>query len=114
VGNFLTYRGAARLDQALAHALPHAVHAHLKDVAAVGPDWRFVPLGEGMVDWRAVATSIARLASNLPVAIELPLRLVRPVRGDPRRAAEPVPLPVIQAAIGRSLFAWEGVTTGPR
>ncbi len=112
VGNLLTYDTATPLDIALGTALPHSVHAHLKDVAAVGPDWRFVPLGEGMVDWRAVAASIVKLAPDLLVAIELPLRLDRPGRGDPRRSVYSVPLPIIQAAIDRSLATWNGFIGG--
>jgi hypothetical protein len=43
------------------------------------------------------------------VAIELPLRLRRPGRGDPVRAAEPLPLAMIREAIRCSLAAWERV-----
>ncbi|TNC65048.1 sugar phosphate isomerase/epimerase [Rubellimicrobium roseum] len=104
VGNLCTYAGG--LEPGLSAALPAAVHAHLKDFAEDGPDWRFVPLGEGMVDWRAVAGAMGRLAPGLPVAVELPLRLHRPGRGDPVRMAEPLPLPTIREAIRRSLDVW--------
>lgn len=106
VGNLLTYAGGVDPGPGLAAALPFAAHAHLKDVADDGLDWCFVPLGEGLVDWLAAAAAMARLAPGLPVAVELPLRLRRPGRGDPRRAAEPVPLPVIRNALRRSLDAW--------
>lgn len=105
VGNLLTYAGG--VEPGLSAALPQAAHAHLKDVAEDGPDWRFVPLGEGMVDWRAAAGVMARLAPGLPVAVELPLRLRRPGRGDPVRAREPLPIPAIRDALRRSLDAWE-------
>ncbi|WP_210529025.1 sugar phosphate isomerase/epimerase family protein [Rubellimicrobium arenae] len=104
VGNLLTYAGG--LEPGLSAALPHAAHAHLKDVAADGPDWRFVPLGTGLVDWPEVARTIARLAPDLPLAIELPLRLWRPGRGDPVRQPEPRPVPVIEEALRRSLETW--------
>jgi hypothetical protein len=76
VGNLLTYAGS--LEPGLSAALPFAAHAHLKEIAEHGTDWRFVPLGEGLLDWTAVAGAIRRLAPRLPVAIELPLRLRRP------------------------------------
>lgn len=104
VGNLLTYAGG--VEPGLSAALPFAAHAHLKDVATHGPDWRFVALGDGLVDWRAARAAMARLAPGLPVAVELPLRLSRPGRGDPVRAAEPLPLPAIREAVRRSLRAW--------
>lgn len=104
VGNLLTYAGS--LEPGLSAALPFAIHAHLKEVAEHGIDWRFVPLGEGLLDWTAVAGAIRRLAPELPVAIELPLRLRRPGRSDPVRAEAPLPLPVIRDALRRSLDVW--------
>jgi sugar phosphate isomerase/epimerase len=107
VGNLVTYAGG--LEPGLSAALPFAAHAHLKDIAEDGPDWRFVPLGEGMVDWSAVARAVRRLVPGLPVGIELPLRLRRPGRGDPVRMAEPVPLSRIGEAVRRSLELWAGL-----
>ena len=107
VGNLLTYVGG--LEPGLSAALPFAAHIHLKDIAADGPDWRFVPLGQGLVDWAAVAGRMRDLSPALPVAIELPLRLGRPNRADPVRAPDPLPLPAIRQAIRRSLGTWQRV-----
>jgi sugar phosphate isomerase/epimerase len=104
VGNLLTYAGS--LEPGLSEALPFAAHAHLKEIAEHGADWRFVPLGEGLLDWKAVADAIQRSAPNLPVAIELPLRLRRPARSGPVRAEAAVPLPVIRDALHRSMEVW--------
>lgn len=105
VGNLLT--SVAGVEPGLSATLPLAAHAHLKDVAEDGPDWRFVALGDGLVNWRAARAAIARLAPGLPVAVELPLRLRRLGRGDPVRAAGPLPLPAIREAMRRSLRAWD-------
>lgn len=110
VGNLCTYAGG--LEPGLSAALPQAAHAHLKDIAEDGPDWRFVALGEGMVDWTAVRHAMARLAPGLPVAIELPLRLRRPGWGDPVRAPEPLPLPILRDAVRTSLSAWAATGGG--
>ena len=104
VGNLLTYAGAA--EPGLSAAVPFAAHAHLKEIAEDGPDWRFAPLGEGLVDWPAVAGVVRRLAPGLPVALELPLRLRRPGRADPVRAKEALPLAVIRDALRLSLAGW--------
>ena len=107
VGNLLTYAGS--VEPGLSAALPFAAHAHLKEVADDGPDWRFAPLGDGLLNWGAVAGTIRHLAPGLPVALELPLRLRRPSRGDPVRSEAPIPLPVIRDALQRSLAAWSQV-----
>lgn len=107
VGNLLTYAG--EVGPGLSAALPFAAHAHLKDVAEDGPDWRFAALGEGLVDWPAAKGTMARLAPGLPVSLELPLRLRRPRRGDPVRMADPVPLSAIVESLRRSLASWAAV-----
>jgi sugar phosphate isomerase/epimerase len=109
LGNLCTYAGG--LEPGLSLALPFAVHAHLKDVAEDGPDWRFVPLGDGMVDWNVAARAIAECTPGLPLAVELPLRLRRPGRGNPVRGADPLPLSTIRDAIRRSLAAWKAVAS---
>lgn len=107
IGNLLTYVGG--VEPGLSAALPLAAHVHLKDIAADGPDWRFVPLGDGLVSWAGVAVAMRRLAPALPLAIELPLRLRRPARGDPIRGPDRRPLPDIREAVRRSLAAWSRV-----
>jgi sugar phosphate isomerase/epimerase len=104
VGNLLTYGGS--VEPGLSAALPFAVHAHLKEIAEEGSDWRFVPLGAGLLDWAAVADTLRCLAPALPVALELPLRLRRPGRADPVRSEFPLPLPAIREALTQSLAAW--------
>jgi sugar phosphate isomerase/epimerase len=108
VGNYYTYTGS--LEPGLSAALPFAAHAHLKDIGEEASDWRFVPISDGLVDWPLIAAELARHSPGLPLAIELPLRLRRPARGDPARAAERVSLPQIRDAIRRSLDAWAQVT----
>lgn len=100
-GNIFTYsHEAKRPEDDVAAALPFVAHLHLKDVASDGPDWRFTALGEGAIDYPALWKKLPR---DLPVGIELPLRLERPGRADPRRKTEPLPLNVLHAALRRSL-----------
>ncbi|HEV7254021.1 MAG TPA: sugar phosphate isomerase/epimerase family protein [Mesorhizobium sp.] len=100
-GNIFTYsHEAKRPESDLEAALPFVAHLHLKDVASDGPDWRFTALGQGAIDYPALWQ---KLPKNLPVGIELPLRLERPGRADPRRKPAPLPLDVLRAALRRSL-----------
>ena len=101
-GNVYSYSGG-RLqpgdDLAMANTT-RIGHLHLKDLSASGEDWAFCAIGEGLVDFRAV---LRRLPSDLPMSLELPLRLARPKRGDPVRQSEPLPLPTLRKALRESL-----------
>nr|WP_255453747.1 TIM barrel protein [Paracoccus sp. S-4012] len=106
-GNVFTYSGGGtRPDDDLPHALRHVVHLHLKDIADDGAGaWRFCPLGEGLIDWTAVARALAARPAP-PCGLELPLRLRRPGRGDPVRAPDPAPLETIRAGLAASRAHW--------
>jgi len=100
-GNIFTFsHEAKRPEDDFPAALPFTAHLHLKDVASEGPDWRFSALGEGAIDYPALWE---KLPSDLPVGIELPLRLERSGRADPRRRPEPLPLNILRAALRQSL-----------
>ncbi len=101
-GNVLTYSGGAcRPETDLASALPVVAHVHLKDIEPRGADWVFTRLGDGELDLASLAPSLRQ--SDLPIGIELPLRLRRPGRGDPVRASTPEPLAAIEHAVRSSL-----------
>lgn len=101
-GNVVTYnRGAVDPLADLEEARPHLAHLHLKDIAESGADWEFCAIGDGIAPCRAALTALA----GVPAALELPLRLRRPGRGDPRRRAERLPLDALRRAVRRSLQA---------
>lgn len=111
-GNILTYSGERiRPEADLASALPFMAHAHLKDVLSLPDAWQFTAIGDGSIDYAAIWTLLAKRAPNLPVGLELPLRLTRPDRAAPRRAAEPLPLAELRRALRRSLDFIESVDT---
>jgi sugar phosphate isomerase/epimerase len=65
--------------------------------------WAFCAIGDGLVDYHAVAPKLAALAPHIPLSLELPMRLRRPHRGDPQRAVRPVALPQLREALRQSL-----------
>lgn len=75
-------------------------HVHFKDVEATPEGWWFCAIGLGDVD---LASYLAVIPERMPLSLELPLRLKRPGRGDPRRAVEPKPLGALRAALAQSL-----------
>lgn len=106
-GNVWTYSdGDLAPEHDFPDARPHIVHAHLKDIRIDGPDWRFCALGQGAVNYAAIAP----LIGDVPAGLELPLRLARPGRSDPVRDAQPMPLPEIRAAVAAARDHWLGLT----
>ena len=114
VGNVWTYSGGTLAPQDdLPHALPHAAHLHLKDMADDGAGgWRFCALGAGQIDWPAVARALAP-RPDVPCGLELPLRLRRPNRGDPVRGAVPATPQTIRAALIASRRCWTAALAAP-
>lgn len=102
-GNTVSHR-PGRIDAAAdaIRALPGCVHFHLKDVREDASGWQFVVPGQGGIDCGVVMNALAARAS-LPFAVELPLRMRRGTDAQPVRAAEPMPLPVIEAAMRECL-----------
>ena len=100
-GNVFTYSGE-RLQPADDYAsAPDAIcHAHLKDVVSSESGWSFCPVGSGQVD---IAGYLAAIPSDLPLSLELPLRLSRPGRSDPHRRNQPLPMDDLRAALRKSL-----------
>lgn len=101
-GNAYSYSGAdlqpgadiARADMA------SIGHLHIKDLRAKGRDWEFCAAGAGEVDYAALWPLIP---ADLPLSLELPLRLRRPLRGDPVRQSGIAPEAVVRESVRRSL-----------
>jgi len=100
-GNVFTYsREAMQPAEDIAAAIDTVGHAHLKDVVRRDAGWAFCALGEGAVDYQKYWRM---LSPDLPVSIEMPLRLQRPQRRDPQRRNTAVDIPTVRAALRRSL-----------
>jgi sugar phosphate isomerase/epimerase len=83
-------------------ALPSCAHFHVKDVERRADGWHFVALGTGDIDYRPVLSSLAGYP-ELPISIEIPLRIHRGPDALPVRRPEPVPLAEIEATLRASL-----------
>ncbi|OBZ94602.1 hypothetical protein ADU59_15550 [Pararhizobium polonicum] len=85
-------------------AIPACVHAHIKDVRRTPEGWFFTPIGEGDIGCARILAAMAA-RPDLPVSIELPMRLHRDSRAQPVRRSAPVPLHDIEDGLRRSLGA---------
>jgi sugar phosphate isomerase/epimerase len=90
--------GAVRPETDIDAALPASAHIHLKDAKRMETEWRYGTLGEGDIDY-AILLKKLRAAPDLPLSIELPLRLRRAFHHDPVRAPALTPLETVKSAI---------------
>lgn len=113
-GNVFTASdGLVHPDIDMDAALPFMAHAHVKDVLALPDEWRFTAIGEGSLDYRAIAAKLKQRCPDLPIGLELPLRLRRPGRRTPIRAPDALPIDAIEKAVRSSLIYWSEQTGRP-
>jgi sugar phosphate isomerase/epimerase len=105
--NLASHRPAANVTTNTVASLPGCIHFHLKDVKRDAHGWSFTPIGQGNLDLPAIMVALETFP-DLPVAIELPLRLRRGADAQPVRAPEPLSITEIEAAIRESLRYIQG------
>jgi sugar phosphate isomerase/epimerase len=101
-GNALTCtEGRTRPEIDIEFALPLSSHMHLKDVVRKEGRWHYVALGSGEIDYGKLFAKL-KPRPDIPLTIELPLRLKRMFHQDPERDGERPSLADIAVAITTS------------
>jgi sugar phosphate isomerase/epimerase len=100
--NLASHRPDADVTADSIVALPACIHFHVKDVRRAADGWHFTPIGQGDLDVAKILPAVGSF-TNLPLSVELPLRLRRGPDAQPIRAPEPLPIAEIEAAITASL-----------
>jgi sugar phosphate isomerase/epimerase len=101
VGNTVSHRPELDPAQDALQALPCCVHMHLKDVRRSPEGWFFTPIGQGEVGLGTLLHSIA--GTDMPLSIDIPMRLHRRPDAKPGRARYRVPLADIENTLQASL-----------
>jgi sugar phosphate isomerase/epimerase len=84
-------------------ALPQTGHYHVKDVTRKGGGWAFTPIGDGLINYRAILAGVARDPRPLSVSLEIPLRVSRAADASPIRSEAPVEINIIREVLKRSM-----------
>jgi sugar phosphate isomerase/epimerase len=82
-------------------AMPLACYFHLKDVVRLNGRWRYVAIGSGDLDYDVILAKL-KPRPDIPMTLELPLRLKRMFHADPERIPELPPLNDVAEAIRSS------------
>ena len=109
-GNAFSYsKGRIRPEEDFKPTLPFAVHFHLKDMGPLNGGWAFTDIGKGVIDYRTILRFMSRQTQTPPLAIELPLMLIRDAAFNVQRRQTPAALSEIGKILKDSL---EYVETG--
>jgi sugar phosphate isomerase/epimerase len=107
--------GEIDLVRDLEAVFPYVVHLHIKDTRKEDNTWQFVQVGTGIMDYRSIFKFLKSLDRQIPMTIELPVRLEMPeapVRVS-RKVKPPLALDQIDAIMKNSLAyleeLWESV-----
>jgi sugar phosphate isomerase/epimerase len=98
-----------RPEEDFIYALPFSAHLHIKDVKSNGQGWSFVEIGKGSIDYSFILKTLASKYPQIPISLEIPLRITRDRDASPRRAASPLPLGEIRNVLKGSLNYVKGI-----
>jgi sugar phosphate isomerase/epimerase len=98
-----------RPEEDFTYALPFSAHLHIKDVKSNGQGWSFVEIGKGSIDYSFILKTLASKYPQIPISLEIPLRITRDRDASPRRAASPLPLDEIRNVLKGSLNYVKGI-----
>jgi sugar phosphate isomerase/epimerase len=98
-----------RPEEDFTYALPFSAHLHIKDVKSNGQGWSFVEIGKGSIDYSFILKTLASKYQQIPISLEIPLRITRDRDASPRRAASPLPLDEIRNVLKGSLNYVKGI-----
>jgi sugar phosphate isomerase/epimerase len=83
------------------HALDVSSHMHLKDVVRKDGRWNYVAIGAGELNYGVIMKKL-KARPDIPLTIELPLRLNRTFHKDPERYADIPARDLVRSAIATS------------
>lgn len=84
-------------------ALPHLGHLHIKDVRSGDDEWLFTAIGDGVAGYDEILPRLAATMPEVPISLEIPLRLKWPGKRVAQRGDTAVPIESIRATLKRSL-----------
>jgi sugar phosphate isomerase/epimerase len=104
---FTCTESSTRPEQDIDHALPVTGHMHLKDVIRHEGRWRYVAIGSGELDYNVILSKLTG-RPDIPLTLELPLRLNRVFNREFERNPDVSSLQDIKTAIRNS---WNSCAT---
>lgn len=89
--NTLTFsHGEIKPEDDFEYILDYTDHLHIKDVLLSEGKWEFTKVGEGMIDYERIFTTLKDNNLNIPMSLEFPLRLTGK-KGESLRKSLPRP-----------------------
>lgn len=113
VNTFHAAEGKIDIEEDFKSMLLHIVYLHLKDTRIQADIWEFPQIGTGIMDYRNIFKVLKHSKKNIPLCIELPLRLEKEKGGPPAKTKPRPKIEQINSAVSGSLEyvkeLWESV-----
>lgn len=100
--------GDVRPETDIDFAFSCAAHMHLKDVVGRAGSWRYRAIGSGDIDYAVILQKL-KTRPEIPLTLELPLRLIRQFHQEPKRDSQIPSIADISQAIRSS---WNCLAVG--
>lgn len=101
-GNVLFYSaGKTDVAEDIKYGFEYLSHLHLKDISIEGRSVKYVPIGEGDVDFRQFFRSLKEMGRSIPCGYEIPVH-VKGVLGDIKPVGTPMGEQDIYQAVAKS------------
>ncbi|MCW9710463.1 sugar phosphate isomerase/epimerase [Avibacterium sp. 21-586] len=99
-GNMFTYDSNLNVTEQSLKSLKYCQHFHIKDVVIEDNKFKFVPIGDGVIDYREVIKILKD--NNICCSLEIPLRIYRELDSTPKRYPNKVDLNLIEETLIKS------------
>jgi sugar phosphate isomerase/epimerase len=95
-------KGKIRPEDDLKHAMPFAVHYHLKDMRPDNRGWYFSEIGNQLIDYDQLLPFLFQQTEQLPIGLELPLKVRRDRSFNPQKESKTFQIEDIRAIVKQS------------
>ncbi|WP_245853301.1 sugar phosphate isomerase/epimerase family protein [Pasteurella oralis] len=99
-GNMMTYQPNLDVVSQAIQSITHCCYFHIKDVITDQDKFRFVPIGQGEINYKPIIEQLIK--ETIPCSLEIPLRLYRELDSTPKKTTEKIPLEVIENTLIKS------------
>ena len=99
-GNMFTYNNHLNIEQQSLNSLNYSQYFHIKDVTIFENKFRFLPIGDGLIDYKNIISGLKQ--KGIPCSLEIPLRIYRELDSTPKRFEQRIDLSVIEKTLIKS------------
>ncbi|OBX06170.1 xylose isomerase [Gallibacterium salpingitidis] len=99
-GNMVTYDKTLNVIEQSLMSIKYCQHFHIKDVIIEDNKFKFLPIGDGIIDYHKIVKELKN--NNISCSLEIPLRIYRELDSTPKRLSNKVDIDLIESTLIKS------------